>query len=155
MLCNINERSSRDGRQDGIRLRYNECAVAVCEDEVSAACLLDLCACCRIEIDILGKAFLVSSNDRMQRHSIVKSCLDVTCSARSCTVKIRDLNSDRLSTALEVRAYRRSEDPVLIIISRLNADNGVDTEDIRSQIERCACSERRNPCSIACNSLLD
>ena len=33
MLCNIYERSSRDGRQDGIGLRNDELAVAVCEDE--------------------------------------------------------------------------------------------------------------------------
>ena len=57
---------------------------------------------------------------------------------RSSTVKVRDLNSDRLSAALEVRAYRCSKDSVLIVISRLNADNGVNTKDIRSQIKRCA-----------------
>ena len=74
-------------------------------------------------------------NDSVKAHCIVKTCLDVTCSVGSSTIEVGYSDNDGLCAALEIRTYGCTEDPELIIVSGLNADNGVDTEHIRSKVK--------------------
>ena len=155
VLCHIDKASSCDGRKDGIRLRNHQMIVLIHEEDVGSAGLLNLRSCCCIQVNVLRKAFLMCRNNCMQAHCIVQSRLDVAGSVRCSAVIITDLYIDRLRAALEVRANRSRKYAVLVIICRLYTDNRADAEHIRTNIKCCTGSERRNPCCICLNHLMD
>ena len=88
------------------------------EQEVGTAGLLDLGAGCGIQVHILIKALLMRIHDGMKAHGIVQTCLDMAGSVGCCTVKVTDTDGNGLYTALEIRAYRRTEAAELIRICR-------------------------------------
>ena len=123
MFCNVHKRTACDRGENTVRLRSDNLVVLCNEQEVSTACFLNLCASCGVKIHILVKALCVSSNNCVKAHSIVKTGLDVTCAVRSGSVKVGNLNCNRLCTALEVRANRSCENSELIFVRRFYADN--------------------------------
>ena len=72
--------------------------------------------------------------DISQTHGIVQTCLDVSGSMRGCTVHVADTDGQRLYAALEVRTNRCTEHSELEFICRLYADDGIDTEHVRTDI---------------------
>ena len=143
LSCNLDDGTSRDRRKDRIRLRCHKLTVLRDKDDVGSACLLKLCACCGIKIEVLVESLLVCVNDREKAHRIVKAGLDVTRTVRCRTVKIT--NSDRkwLNAAFEVRSDRCAENSELILCRGFNTDDSIRTENIRTQIKRSAATERR------------
>ena len=65
MFCNVDQRTTCDGRKDAVRLRCYNLAVFSNEDEVCSACLLNIGSCSSAELHILSKALVVSINDCM------------------------------------------------------------------------------------------
>ena len=155
LLCNVDQRTTCDGRKDAVRLRCYNLAVFSNEDEVCSACLLNFCTSLGIKVHVLIKALFVSIYDSMKAHCVVQASLDVTGSARCGTVIVADTDRDRFGAAFKVRTNRCCKDTELIFVSRFNTDHGVGTKHVRAKIKCCAGTIWRNPCSICLNNLLN
>ena len=90
----------------------------------------------------------------MQAHRIIQTRFDIACAARRRTVKVRNLDVNRLCAALEVRSHRRDKNAELIVLRRLHTDDRADAEHIRTDIQRSAAAIRRNPGLVAGDHLL-
>ena len=145
VLCHVADGTAGDGRKDTAGLRGNQLVVLCDEDHIGSAGLFDLGAGSRIKVYVLVKALLVGVYDGVKAHGIVQAGLYVSGSSRSRTVEVADTDGDRLCAALEVRTYRGNQNTELILLRRLNTDNGRRTENIRTDVERSAAAEGRNP----------
>ena len=154
MLCDILKGTSCNGRKDR-RGTYSDELIALDEDDICAAGLLDLCTGRRIRIQILCEALVMRLNNCVKAHRIVEACFDVACSAGSSAVKVRDLERDRLCAALEVRADRCNEDAELVLCCRLDADDCVGTEHIGADVEGRAGAVGRYPRGVRLDDCLD
>ena len=92
---------------------------------------------------------------RIEAHGVIQAGLDVACAVRGCTVVVADADRDRLHAVLEVRADRRAEQAELVCIRRLDADDGARREEVRTEVQRAARLERRNPVRIRADDLVD
>ena len=97
----------------------------------------------------------MSSYDSMKTHGIVKTSLDITCSMRCCSIKIRNLNNNRFCTTLEVWSNWCYKDSELIFISRLNTDNITSCKHNWSDVKCSTTSKRRNPVFISLYNLFN
>ena len=155
MLCNVVDRAAGDGRKNTVGSGNDQCIVLIHQKDIGAAGLLQFGPGRGIQINILRKAFLMGIYDRMQAHRIVEARLDVAGSSGSRAVKVTDTDYDRLCAALEVRADRCRENAEHIVICRLNADDGADSEHIGTDIESSTRAVRRHPCLIRPDGGLD
>ena len=155
VLRDVDERTARDGRKDGAGLRRDELAVLRDEQEVRAARLFDVRARRGIEEHVLVKAVLMREDVRIEAHGVIQAGLDVACAVRGCTVVVADADRDRLHAVLEVRADRRAEQAELVLVCRLDADDGARREEVRTKVERTARLERRNPVLIGADDFVD
>ena len=94
-------------------------------------------------------------NDRMKTHCIIQSCLNMSRSPRSCPIKVRHTNSNRLRSSFKIRTYRSCKHSELILIRRLYSNHRIDSKHIWSDIKRCSGTIRRNIRCICPNSLYD
>ena len=148
MLCNIDNGTAGDRRQDARRLRNDELVVLCDKDNIRSACFFNLRACRRVEIEILCKALFMSLNTCIKAHCIVKTCLNVACSVRCSTVKITNFNHVRFKSALIIRTYRHDDDAELVFIRRLNPDNRTGREHVRTDVESSSRAVGRNEISV-------
>ena len=96
-------------------LGVTTCIVFCHEEEVGSSCLLHLGPCGGIKVHVLVKSLLMGVNDSVQAHGVVQTCLYMTCAVGSCPVVVTYPDSDRLSAALEVGAYRCGEYTELVL----------------------------------------
>ena len=87
-------------------------------------------------------------NNIVKAHCIVKTSLDISCSMRCGTVKIRNTYSDWFYTAFEIWSNWSNKNSKLILISRLNTDYRINTEHIWADVKSCSASERWYPIFI-------
>ena len=136
-------------------MRRHDLIVLCHKDKVGSAGFLHFRAGRGIQIHIFIKSVCMGSHNGMQAHGIVQSRLDVAGPVRRRAVKVGYADSDRLCAALEIRTYRRRKYAELIFISRLHADNRVNTEHVRPDIKRRAGAVRRNIRRIRLHRLHD
>ena len=110
---------------------------------------------CGVKIDVLVVALFVSVNYVVKAHCVVKTCLDMSCSVRSGTVKVRKSYRKGLYTALEVRADGCYENTEHIFGCRLNSYNRIRSHHIRSYVESSARAEGGHVGSVSLNYLLN
>ena len=152
----LDERTARDGREDGIGmgLRNDKRAILLHEQHVRATRFLDVGAGLRVEVKVVAVAVAMSFHDRLQGHSVVQAGLDVAGAVRSSAVVLGHTQLDGLKAALEVGADRRYENAELVLIGGSNADDVAGREHERTHVQRRARAERRNPCSVRLDDLL-
>ncbi len=152
-LSNDHQGTSGDRRQNAVGFRGNDLVILRNKEEVSAAGFFNLRSGAGIEVHILVKALFMSGNDGMKAHSVVQTSLDKAGAVRSGSVEIADLNGNRLSAALEVRANGGAEDTELEFVCRFYADNGVNTEHEGTEIQGSAGAIGGNVCFVGTNNL--
>ena len=153
-LGNMDDGTTGNGGQDGFGLGGHQ-GVALDEDDVGAAGLLDVGAGGGIQVDVLVIALLVGIHDGIQAHGIVQTCLDMAGALGGGTVEVGDADGQRLHAALEVGTHGGDEDTELILSSGLDADDGVIAEHIGTDVQGSAGTEGGHPGGIGLDHFTD
>ena len=138
-----------------MRLRNDEGAILLHEQDVSATGLLDIGAGLGVEIQVLGITLAVSLHRGLQGHGVVEAGLDVAGAVRCGAVVLGNAQLDGLKAALKVRTDRGHENAERVLRSGSHADYVTGADHKRTHIQGCARAEGRNPCGIGRDDLLD
>ena len=131
----MDQGSAGDGGQNAVRLRCHDLPVLGDKKEVCSSGLLHLPTGSRIQIHILVKSLLMGCDNGMKTHGIVQPSLNIPRSVRRCPIEIADTDGQRFCAALEIGAYRGTENPELVFVRRLHPDHGIAAEHVGTQIK--------------------
>ena len=138
-----------------MRLRNNKVARLVDEQNVGATRLFNIGAALGIEVQVLGIASCVGLDTGLDAHGVVQAGLDVAGAMRSSAVILGDAQGNSRVAALEVRADRRDQNAELVLGGRGNANDDTRGDHERTDVQRGARAERRNPSGVRLNDFLN
>ena len=138
-----------------MRLRNDEGAVLLHEQDVGATGLLDIGAGLGVEIQVLGIALAMSLHRGLKGHGVVEAGLDVAGAVRCGTVILGNAQLDGLEATLKVRTDRGHENAERVLRSGSHADHVTGADHKRTHVQGRAGAEGRNPGGVGRNDLLD
>ena len=145
---NVDQRTAGDGGKNAVGLGRYYFSVFGYEEEVRSAGFFHLCSGSGIQVHIFIKPLFVGIYDGIKAHGIVQAGFDMPGSVRSCPVKVRYTDGQRLCAAFEVGTNRSTEDTELVFICRFYTDNRIAAKHVGTDVQSGAGTVRRYISSI-------
>mmetsp|Transcript_2105 Transcript_2105/g.8369 ORF Transcript_2105/g.8369 Transcript_2105/m.8369 type:complete len:284 (+) Transcript_2105:37-888(+) len=152
----LDDRATRDARQDGALERRRGDGLALHREDVAAAHLLHVLVVHRVEVHEVAVAALLGEHLRLQHRRVVSHALDSPRAARPRAVHVvRDGQVDgRELAALEVRSDGRAVHEQGVLGRGREPQDGTRADEQRPQVER-ANARRRHPALVGRDGALD